>query len=362
MKFVALIAAVALVHVAFATVAMLPEDLPLTNQKGECLSGLPLDGKFKSCSLNKDAWRVGARVLGDFLSDSDITFTNDFASPSPFEDISSSDTTHTCAAHIPGGGVVYQHLKFPLYAHYSMSACAKVHGSTPCRVEMRDWHNRVVDYLEFAAPANRSCTVDSTGSKSECVAWDASSSETVSRMVIRYQGLVPATVAVRQLSSINDNTNDLVFNLQPGEEFTISPSDLSLSSTSLPDRLALIMGETATIIDILQLTGASAALPGMYVGDEHQYLIAKSWTSKDQFICPVSEAADVLQCPCEDTDVQEMCLTSLKGFVIRPSEEYYIGLVTDECSCEFDSVCLHQVGNEEGYFGVPWILNRNSTV
>jgi len=361
MKFLCLFALLAL-PAAFASVVLDPEDFPLTNVRGECLSGLPLDGRFQRCALSNDAWRIGARELGVHLSNNDISFPSDFAaSPPVFEDISSSDTTQTCSISIPPSGIVFQHLNYHLYAHYRLSGCAKVRGNSPCRVEVRNWANHVVDFLEFAPSSNLSCA-DTGSGKEQCVRWDASSSIRYTSIAVRYEGMVPTSIAVRLLSNINDNTQDLIFMVTPGEEFNITAHELG-ASDFLPDNLIFLSGETGRLIDVLSLFGDGTILPGMRFGDDSQYLMAKAWTTGSMPICPVSEAADALQCPCEDANVDSVCQFSNKGFVARPDEELYIGLVSGECSCDFDNICLHQVGNEEGYFGLPWIaLGSNSTL
>lgn len=285
-----------------------------------------------------------------------MRFTTDFAAP-PYTLPQAFDEATTCAIRVPAGGIVYQPLERHHYAHYTMTACAKVHGSSPCRVEVRDWADRLMDWIEFA-PANRSCVETSFGAR-ECLRWD--NTITYNRVAIRYEGKTPTTIRVRTLQGFNDASSELSFDVEPGQEFNISATDFDATAVDapLPDRLIMIAGSETTreYIDILTLSGPSTIAPGQYFGDESRYLMANAW-SKDQYICPVSEGADLQTCACEEADVAQSCSVSQKGFVALPDQQYYIGLVSGECSCQFDSICLQQAGNEEGYFGLPWLETK----
>jgi len=367
-----------------AALVILPEDFAQLNQNGQCASGLPRDGLFESGMLGSDptSWRVGAWRSGKSVDPSGIKFQSGFTSIPQFFDLplqsgSSSAPANMFSVRVPASGILFQYMPNLAYAHYRVKACARVHGESPCRIEIRNEANEIADFIEFAPQKNLSATCSSSNDQKQlaCVAKCAESTS-YKRMSIRYTGSYPTTVV---LALPGQEDSGMMIDLAPGQEFNVtadlfssaaggnstSNSSSSGASDTLPEYFEIIEspGTKQEFHDVFS-TNCSypTALPGMRFGDKRNYVLASAWDANDEPLCGVSDIADKHDtCACESDTVDEQCWLSDKGFVAESNHEYYIGLVSRDCSCSFDNVCLDLVDGDEGFFGLDWLRVHNAT-
>jgi len=384
MKFTQVFLIASLVVCASAIV-ILPEDFPQLNAAGQCPSGLPVDGTFESGSLGDgsqpNSWRVGAWRSGKSVSPADIMFQTGFTNFPSFFDIPSQSTQQPSGSgssqfsvRVPSNGILFQYMNNIAYAHYRLRACARVHGETPCRIEVRNNGNEVVDYIDFLPEKNitSSCASSSSSQQQDCVK-TCTADSTYSAATIRYTGNYPVTILLR-LPGDESGSSGMMLQLSPGDEFNVtsdlfanqgnSSSSSNATGNSLPQFIEFVEwpGQPRELIDVFSANcSALTALPGMRFGDKRHFVVVRAWDQDQAPLCSVSEIGQRDQCACESESVQERCLLSDKGFVALPDYEYYIGLVSKDCSCSFDNVCLDWVNGDEGYFGLDWLLVRNST-
>jgi len=178
-----------------ATALAVREDFrDLNNVAGECAWGLPRDGRFQKCGLGD--WKIGRSRNWNTLKESDLSFDSDFDFKFP-ED--AADNTTTCAVTMPGHGVIYQRLTDDiLFAHYRLRACAKVLGSTPCSVVVKNSRNEIADKIDFLPDATLRCDANtpSNGNAPNCINSCAAGSG-IQSITVKYTGLLPASISVR---------------------------------------------------------------------------------------------------------------------------------------------------------------------
>lgn len=382
MKF--LLAFVALIAVSHAIV-LLPEDLPQRNQMGQCRSGLPWDGTFESGALGSpsepNSWRVGALRSGKTIDPSAVTFESGFTRFPAFFDIpqqQGAPSTSQFSLRIRSEGVIFQFLHNIAYAHYRLSACARVHGDIPCRVEIRNNANEIMDYLDFLPDKNvtESCVSSPEAPvPKRCVAHCAEG-QSLTALTVRYSGSYPAMLLLR-VPGQEEQSGGMIIDLMPGQEFNITAdmfagmemgnSTENSTSTTLPEFIEFVENPDSAnqLIDVFSTNCSSlSALPGNRFGDKRHFVVTRAWDGNNDPICPISKLASSQTCACETDVVEERCLLSDKGFVATPDAEYYIGLISQGCSCSFDNVCLDSVNGEEGYFGLDWLqvpVSSNAT-
>jgi len=360
--------------VAHATV-IFPEDAALTLQNGQCPSGYPFDGLFSSCAISDSdnrGWRIGA-IQGDWnLNRADsslITFPEDFVNL-PVGFVRGDNETDGCSIRLPGDSAVFQVMTNLKYAHYRMHGCAKPLGASRCKMVITDQHNRIVDALDFSDSTVLSCpSSNDTEVPVEC---QSTCNDAWSSASFKWWGEAPSDVIVRRLGDTDESNWKTFPNLSAGDRFTIAASDFAalpsndnssvggnMTADVLPAELEFV-SNGGRWIDVVstECSNGSSLFPGQYFGDYSQYLMEKAENVNGP-LCAVADFPGSKQCACEDDTRKEICLQS-KGFVALPDETYTIGLVSEECGCAFDTVCLSQIGGYAGYFGSPWLLARRA--
>lgn len=333
----------------------------LSNVAGECAWGLPRDGRFQKCGLG--SWKIGRAHGWNTLKESDLTFDDDFDSKWPEDAL---DNTTTCSVTMPGNGVLYQRLTDDvLFAHYRLRACAKVMGSTPCSVVIKNARNEIFDKLDFLPDATLKCDSGSSsnGNSPNCIRSCAADSG-IQSITVKYVGLLPAHISIRApefnlLGWIDAGS------FMPGDVQTFDRRNLTAwfnaSVDTFPDIELLTRVGDLNVVDAVSFNCSALSLyPGRRLGDARQFIVEALVAKEGRFCSWSSDIAKSSSCACKNDKAKEVCLVSDKGFIADPAEQFYIGLLSDSCSCSFDNICLEQVNGEEGYFGLDWILDSSN--